>query len=447
MWSNNYVAPTDAPERRGYQRQTSALSCDGNENNIINCYPDKAETFDNMVYVIDFNDTITHIGADLVEHRGHWYYYYGNGEYGITKEKGDEVYSERSYSFENPAPEKTTNRYYFYMPDDWENELSKNAGIYWWEGTNACEIWPGYKAHKGDAEGLYYYDVPKDVTSIIWNNFIDGGTDYNSEVYKLAQKSGNIGSEYYEEGESLLYPQGTENFDGMVYVIDYDETDYNSFVYPPPLRGEWYYYYGNGEYGTTPEKSDIFYTDRYFGTAPADRVYPSKPEPDVEDIKIYFVDTLGWEEIYIEHHTNYGLGQSNQAPGDVMKLEGLDQKGNRIYSYYIPEDTSWVIFSNGTDKSHYVAANLVDCAAFELTDKLDGKYLYETHLFTDKATLLGDVNLDGELNIKDATLIQKHLANIETIEGLGKPAADFNSDGKITIKDATAIQKKIANIA
>lgn len=442
IWNNNYAAP----EGHYYQKQTSVLSCNGNESAIINYYPDKAESFDNMIYVIDFNDTITHIGASLVEHRGHWYYYYGNGEYGLTKEKGEEVYTARSYDFGNPAPEKDTNRYYFYMPDDWENELSKDAGIYWWEGTNPCESWPGYKAHKADAEGLFYYDVPKDVTTIIWNNFIDGGTDQNSQVYKLAQKTRNIGSEYYDKNESLLYPMGTTDFDNMVYVVDYDNYDELSWDVSP-IVGEWYYYYGNGEYGTTPEKGDIFYTDRYLGTAPEDKVYPSNPKPDVEDMKIYFVDTKGWEEIYIEHHTNYGFGQSNQAPGDLMILEGLDTKGNKIYSFDIPEDTSWIVFSNGTDKSHYIAANLIDCAAFELTEKLDGKYLYETHLFTDKATLLGDTNLDGELNIKDSTLIQKHLANIETLEGLGKPAADFNADGKITIQDATAIQKRIANVA
>jgi len=80
-------------------------------------------------------------------------------------------------------------------------------------------------------------------------------------------------------------------------------------------------------------------------------------------------------------------------------------------------------------------------------ENVDGKYLYTASLYKDKTPLLGDVNLDGNVNIRDATAIQKHLANIETIEGLGKPASDYNQDGKITIQDATAIQKKIANIA
>ena len=291
------------------------------------CYP---ETYNNhnKVYVLDFDKQSEYSSI----YYGDWYYYYGHGEYGLTKDKTDGFYTCTHFGGTNPAPELPTNRYYFYMPNDWENQLSDNAGIYWWEGTNSCTTWPGYKATKTYIDGLYYYDVPKDVTTIIWNNYIDGGYNPESEIYKLAMKSTNIGTEYYEKGESELYAEGLASFDEMVYVIDYDKTDYNSFE--TNLVGEWYYYYGGGEYGPTPEKGDTVYTARYFGRASSDN-----------------------------------------------------------------------------------------------------------------ETLLGDVNLDGKVNIRDSTAIQKHLANIETIEGLGKPAADYNGDGKITIKDVTAIQKKIANIA
>lgn len=60
--------------------------------------------------------------------------------------------------------------------------------------------------------------------------------------------------------------------------------------------------------------------------------------------------------------------------------------------------------------------------------------------------ILGDVTVDGRLNIRDATAIQKHMAKIELLEGKGLEMADFNSDGKLNIKDATAIQKHIAGI-
>ncbi len=411
-----------------------------NEGYSFACYPDTYNN-DSRIFVVDFDKKT----FSKVVYYGGWYYYYGNGEYGLTQNKTDGYYTNRSFGGDNPAPVLETNRYYFYMPNDWENKLSEDAGIYWWEGTNSCNLWPGYKAKRTDVDGLFYYDVPKDVTTIIWNNHLDGGYDPENEIYKLAKKSTNIGTEYYEKGESELYPEGLASFDEMVYVIDYDKIDSTSWDYS--LKGEWYYYYGNGEYGTTPEKGEVFYTNRYFGTAPEDLPEPTKPfEPVVDEITVYFVNTIGWENVYIHHHTNFGFGDSNSENGEAMKLLGTSTQGS-VYYYNIPEDTSWIVFSNGSDKSHDVSANINHNSAFELTEMLDGKYLYKTYQLTDKGTILGDVNLDGKVNIKDATAIQKHLANIETIEDLGRPAADFNSDGRITIQDATAIQKKIANIA
>ena len=60
--------------------------------------------------------------------------------------------------------------------------------------------------------------------------------------------------------------------------------------------------------------------------------------------------------------------------------------------------------------------------------------------------MLGDVNLDGDVNIKDATAIQKHLAELEVLEGEALAVADFDEDTFVTIKDATAVQKFIAGL-
>lgn len=59
---------------------------------------------------------------------------------------------------------------------------------------------------------------------------------------------------------------------------------------------------------------------------------------------------------------------------------------------------------------------------------------------------LGDANMDGKLNIRDATAIQKHLAKIITLDETALELADFTQDGKVNIKDATNIQKRIAGI-
>ena len=60
--------------------------------------------------------------------------------------------------------------------------------------------------------------------------------------------------------------------------------------------------------------------------------------------------------------------------------------------------------------------------------------------------ILGDSDLSKIVNIKDATLIQKHAANMLTLIGDGELCADAYIDGKINIKDATIIQKYLAKI-
>ncbi len=181
--------------------------------------------------------------------------------------------------------EKTTYRYYFYKPGFWTaNEYSDTVGIYWWEGADACPSWPGYEANKADAEGVYYYDVPADVSCIIFNNFVDGGMDPEAEIYKMAYQTFNIGSEYYEAGECFAYPDGTENFDGMIFVVASDVSSVNAFSSKHTDEGMWYYYYGNGEYGITPEKGEDFYTTSFLREYPASDAFDENIIPVFGDV-------------------------------------------------------------------------------------------------------------------------------------------------------------------
>lgn len=55
----------------------------------------------------------------------------------------------------------------------------------------------------------------------------------------------------------------------------------------------------------------------------------------------------------------------------------------------------------------------------------------------------GDANLDGEVNISDATTAQKYIAKISN--EISKKA-DYNNDGVVNVLDVTAIQKSVAKI-
>ena len=59
---------------------------------------------------------------------------------------------------------------------------------------------------------------------------------------------------------------------------------------------------------------------------------------------------------------------------------------------------------------------------------------------------IGDVNMDGKINIKDATAIQKHVAKIIELDDLQLLLADYDGNGKANVRDTTAIQKFLAGI-
>ncbi len=197
-----------------------------------------------------------------------------------------------------PEQPADTNRYYFYMPEQWCNDYTTSAGIYWWEGTDAHTAWPGIEANKADADGVFYYDVPTDVTTIIWNNTVDGGKDTTLDIYKAAVQTKNIPCQWYDPGESDTYPDGIpeeEGFNGMIYVTDCAQKQIDDFGGKLTYGGEWYYYYGDGKYGTAKNEADAetVYTD------PAFNIDQYEEDP--------------------------GIGQPTEAPTDVEPTEAPTQ--------------------------------------------------------------------------------------------------------------------------
>lgn len=73
------------------------------------------------------------------------------------------------------------------------------------------------------------------------------------------------------------------------------------------------------------------------------------------------------------------------------------------------------------------------------------KEAYEEFL-NENNKILGDANLDTDVNVKDATAIQKHIANLIILTEAGFVVADVDGSGTVNIKDATAIQKHVAGI-
>ena len=459
IWNNNIDGGSD-PAQDIYKAsaQTINIGTEYYEAGESDNYPEGTDSFDGMIYVIDPTlDSTSPLNTKYTA-EGEWYYYYGNGEYGFTPEKGEVFFTGKTHIIEgeNPTEPSTpdeTNRYYFYMPDEWKNEYTDTAGIYWWEGTDACLAWPGYTANKADADGVYYYDVPTDVTTVIWNNNIDGGSDKTQDIYKASAQTINIGTEYYDPGESDNYPEGTDSFDGMIYVID-PTLDITS---PPNSKytgeGEWYYYYGNGEYGFTPEKGEEFFTGKT-------HIIEGENPSTSDEIILTDEETLVSVQGVVDADLTVKVVDSDSQIRDIDFIL-FGEKVGKVYDITLKKDGEETQPDGKVTVK--IPASEESCAVYRmesdgtLTDMNawyeDGFMVFETEHFslyvvTEALTFVnyGDADLDGEITIKDATLIQKAVALLVTLSNNEKYYADINDDGEINIKDATDIQKYVAGI-
>ncbi len=70
----------------------------------------------------------------------------------------------------------------------------------------------------------------------------------------------------------------------------------------------------------------------------------------------------------------------------------------------------------------------------------------DTYTWRVRSVIRGDANLDGVIDIRDATTIQKHIAGLITLEGAALANADADGDGDVDIDDVTAVQKYIAKL-
>lgn len=159
----------------------------------------------------------------------------------------------------------------------------------------------------------------------------------------------------------------------------------------------------------------------------------------------------------------------NQQQHGTTEMGRLNPDYVLIYAtaYYPPPANvtemfgDYVVYSGwGIPKAlSYYVYTPKDNKIYTLREAYDAKLEGIMNIFTDYGLgfMLGDMDSDQRLTIKDATYIQKCLAKMEgfTLSGKDKSIpdwvhidiADVNLDYKTNIKDATAIQKKLAKIA
>ena len=152
-------------------------------------------------------------------------------------------------------------------------------------------------------------------------------------------------------------------------------------------------------------------------------------------------------DLPLENITSYGSNSFlGTAVSEAVIADGVAAipwmcfaKCNQLTTVTIPESVTSI---NETAFYEIMDNITIKCcegsAAYEFAVENDIPYILITKY------LLGDVDGSGYVNISDVTEIQRHLAELESLEGIYLHAADANQDGTVDIADATAIQMYLA---
>lgn len=168
---------------------------------------------------------------------------------------------------------------------------------------------------------------------------------------------------------------------------------------------------------------------------------------------------------------------TNSKPGEWKKLAVIANNTSSQKSYTInsSEGTNWVILANsnsaGLTKLGEVNNGTFSVDGYSMVVAVDKDSFNkpETEPSTAKPTEApttapvtaapattapdttskyqpGDVDRDGRISVKDATLIQKAVAKLGTLDAEQEKLADINGDNYVSVKDATKIQRIVAGM-
>ena len=316
-----------------------------------------------------------------------------------------------------------TVKVYFQMPDgtncfadeetgeyvpSWENENNKMginyAGIYWWQGSVTAGAWPGAKMTLDTGkDNIFSAKIPddEDITSIIFNNAVDGGTDTTAGIYDQAFQTVDLNVQGAEPGEYDTLPEGTpdpDSFDGCIFVPDqgaiFPTSTFSKTLYP----GRWYIYYGNGCYGMYARDSENFTfvkdmccnPSHHHEVKPVEKLpYADNLTAEIDTVTVYFqmpdgancfADEETGEHVPSWENENNLIGTTHYAgiywwqgsmtagawPGAKMTPDNIEDK---IFSANIPadEELTNVVFNNAVDGGADTTAEIYD-QAFQTVD-------------------------------------------------------------------------------
>ena len=178
-----------------------------------------------------------------------------------------------------------------------------------------------------------------------------------------------------------------------------------------------------GGYALTPLKADGSPADRYSGQ------FDGSVSTVYEGAEKFTLSFTGSADQYVV----FLLGNGGAVPTE-SNIEYIDQTGGMttisftLFPYQM-EVGEYNVYVSSTGGSY------TKVASFSVTDNWE-----------EAPYVLGDVNMDGAIDVIDASVILRYAANLDTLINTQKAAADVNRDNTIDVIDASAVLRYAANL-
>lgn len=328
------------------------------------------------------------------------------------------------------------------------------------DGKAVCQGYAYAYKYLLDRIGIENHIVSSDIMKHAWNIVKIGDSFYHVDLTMddpVYDKIGRADHKYFLLSDGYIQNNTEKGFLKHVgYSSDYKATSdkFDNYFWKNVSSafnysdGYWYYSDTDGFIykGTTDNMQETvlatvtdnwrlgnttkLFSDKYVQTVLADGyLYYNTPD---RLYRVNLQDNSDSQVIY----TN--KSDSEQFFGIAKKLD------NAIYTSYVADynstDNSVRLFEVQTKDT----LPLHESTVFETVPTID-KDESDTNL-DDFDISLGDINGDGKINIKDATMIQMQLASLISLDNAQMNAADVTGDGNVKINDATNIQKYVAGL-
>ncbi len=312
---------------------------------------------------------------------------------------------------------------------------------------------------------------------------------------------GESSSEYYEikveefKPKDLLIKTNKLEYNvGETVVFDFSATYANELYLPMDYNGKRQDFFditGKSQFTMKAEKAGVYgfflYAKNQFGESSSQYYQVNVVPIDLDDEFVALV-TNTYNGLALENRkNNIVVGEEKHIKSQLWRftrnIDGtytiISLENNKVIDVYQAGTENgtniWSYDSNGTDaqkwyitknrdgytliskNSPYSALDLAynkneDGANIQLHSENNSNAqifsiipIKNTEIYL-KNLKTADIDLDNSVNIADATLLQKYVANICSLNDDQKLLADCNGDGIIDVQDATYIQKTVAEM-